>query len=143
MSKENSTLNILLEGLTPVNTNIPSDLEFLKSKLSESIRPAMLVEDEDDKKDKGEKTKENKDDDDKKTVAKWYKDVQNSLDKDKNPIAPSQVGVMKAMGIPDDDKGVNRGLFNKKLRKVTNKEGGVYMFNVDELAKLRAVIGVN
>jgi hypothetical protein len=50
---------------------------------------------------------------------------------------------MKAMGTPDDDKGVNRGLFNKKLRKVTNKEGGVYMFNVDELAKLRAVIGVN
>jgi hypothetical protein len=143
MSKENSTLNILLEGLEPAQTNIPSDLEFLKSKLSESIKPAMLVEDEDDKRDDDEKAKEKKDKEDEKTVAKWYKDVQNSLDKDKNPTAPSQVGVMKAMGIPDDEKGVNRGLFNKKLRKVTNKDGGVYMFNVDELAKLRAVIGVN
>lgn len=143
MSKENSTLNILLEGLNPMEANIPSDLEFLKSRLTESIKPAMLVEDEDGKTEKEKKEKEKKDKDDEKTVAKWYKDVQNSLDKDKNPIAPTQVGVMKAMGIPDDDKGVNRGLFNKKLRKVTNKDGGVYMFNVEELAKLRSVIGIN
>jgi hypothetical protein len=137
MSKKNPTLNILLEGLEPVTSNKPSDLEFLRKRLSETIQPAMLFEDED------ESEKEKKDKEDERTVAKWYKDVQNSLDKDKNPIAPSQVGVMKAMGIPDDEKGVNRGLFNKKLRKVKNKEGGVYMFNVDELAKLRAVIGIN
>jgi hypothetical protein len=90
-----------------------------------------------------DKEKDKDDEEDEKTKVKWYKDVQNSLDKDKNPTAPTQVGVMKAIGIPDDKKGVNRGLFNKKLRRVTNSEGGVYMFNTDELAKIRAVIGIN
>jgi hypothetical protein len=139
MAKNTDILKILMEGLQPTDTNIPSELDLLKNRLSESVRPAMLVEDEDEK----DKEKDKDDEEDEKTKVKWYKDVQNSLDKDKNPTAPTQVGVMKAIGIPDDKKGVNRGLFNKKLRRVTNSEGGVYMFNTDELAKIRAVIGIN
>lgn len=143
MKSGNQTLNILMEGLKPTEVNIPSEIESLKTKLTESIRPAMLFEvDEEDKADNKEDKKKDKDDKDSKKKVKWYKDVQDALDKKQNPVAPTQVGAMKAIGIPDDDKGVNRGLFNKKLRRVKNDEGGVYEFNEDELARLRAVIGI-
>lgn len=138
MTKNLEILKILMEGLKPTDTNIPSELEVLKNKLYESLRPTILIEVEDEK----DKKKDKDDEEDNKTKAKWYKDVQNTMDKDKNPTAPTQVGLMKAIGTPDDAKGVNRGLFNKKLRRVTNSEGGIYMFNTEELAKIRAVIGV-
>jgi len=60
------------------------------------------------------------------------------MDKDKNPTAPSQVGLMKAIGIPDDKKGTNRGKFNKELNQDTNDEGGLYQFSKKLLAKIRA-----
>lgn len=73
--------------------------------------------------------------------AKWYVDVQNMLDKDKNPLGPSQVAVMKSLGIEDDPEGVNRSLFGKKLHRETNSEGGEYEFTIEELGRIRAALG--
>jgi hypothetical protein len=104
--------------------------------------------------DKGESEKKNKNDfadkkddsdakkDDDETRSKWYTDVQNALDKTKNPTAPSHVGVMKSMGVSDDEKGVNRSLWGKKLHRDKNDEGGVYEFSFDELAQIRAILGM-
>lgn len=73
--------------------------------------------------------------------SKWYVDIQNTLDKEKNLTAPSQVGVMKSMGIEDDDKGVNRSLFGKKLHREKNDDGSTYEFSIEELGKIRAILG--
>lgn len=73
--------------------------------------------------------------------AKWYVDVQNALNKDKNPLGPSQVSVMKAIGVEDDEKGINRSLFGKKLHREENSDGGIYEFSKEELGKIRAAIG--
>jgi len=104
----------------------------IKYKLRESL--TALFEDSD----KDEKEKE----DSKKQsgIKKDYSDVQIDLDKEKDPTAPSQVGVMKKMGIPDDKKGVNRSLFGKKLHQEKNDDGSIYQFDDKELSKLRGVI---
>jgi hypothetical protein len=138
MAKNTDILKILMEGLEPTDTNIPSELDLLKNRLSESVRPAMLVEDEDEK----DKEKDKDDEEDKKTKVKGYKDVQNAMDKDKNPTASSQVGVMKSIGIPDDEAGTNRALFNKKLKRKKNNKGSIYSFNSRTLAKIRAKLGL-
>ena len=44
------------------------------------------------------------------------------------------------MGIPDDENGVNRSLFGKKLHQEKNEDGSLYQFDDKELAKLRGVI---
>jgi hypothetical protein len=95
------------------------DLNYIKNKLRESL----IVET-----DTNTSTK------------KDYSDIRNALNRDKNPTAPTQVGVMKAIGLDDDEKGVNRSLFGKKLHQEKNDDGGLYQFDDDELAKIRAVI---
>jgi len=87
-----------------------------------------------------DKEKDEKDGDKEKNTKKDYSDVQLALDKDRDPTAPSQVGVMKKMGIPDDKKGVNRSLFGKKLHQEKNDEGGLYQFDDKELSRLRGII---
>lgn len=78
-----------------------------------------------------------------KSTKKDYSDVVNTLDKSKKPTAPSQVGVMKAMGIADDESGVNRSLFGKKLHQEKNDEGGLYQFNDEELGQIRGILGIS
>jgi hypothetical protein len=95
------------------------DLNYIKNKLRESL----IVET-----DTNTSTK------------KDYSDIRNALDRDKNPTAPTQVGVMKAIGLNDDEKGVNRSLFGKKLHQEKNDDGGLYQFDDDELARIRAVL---
>ena len=86
------------------------------------------------------KKKEEKSDDKEKNTKKDYSDIQLALDKDKDPTAPSQVGVMKKMGIPDDENGVNRSLFGKKLHQEKNEDGSYYQFDDKELSRIRGII---
>jgi len=106
----------------------------IKYKLRESL--TGLFEDSD----KEEKEKEKKDSKKDSGIKKDYSDVQIALDKDRDPTAPSQVGVMKKMGIPDDENGVNRSLFGKKLHQEKNDDGSLYQFDDKELSQLRGVI---
>lgn len=71
-----------------------------------------------------------------------YSDIQNAMNKDKNPTAPSHVGVMKSLGIEDDEAGVNRSLFGKKLHQERNSDGGLYQFDEKSAAKIRAIVGL-
>ena len=115
-----------------------------KDKIKSLIRETLLTENRGDKESKT-KEKDSKSDakkDDEKVRSKWYTDVQNALDKGKNPTAPSQVGVMKSMGISDDKKGVNRSLWGKKLHREKNDDGGTYEFSFDELAQIRGILGM-
>ena len=111
-----------------------------KDSIKNMLRESLLAEKEAEDKTKTKDDSKAKEDDEQRS--KWYTDVQNALDKSKNPTAPSQVGVMKSMGIPDDKKGVNRSLWGKKLHRDKNDEGGVYEFSFDELAQIRAILGM-
>jgi hypothetical protein len=104
----------------------------IKYKLRESL--SGLFEDSDKEEKEKEDTKKES------GIKKDYSDVQLALNKDKDPTASSQVGVMKKMGIPDDENGVNRSLFGKKLHQEKNEDGSLYQFDEKELAKLRGVI---
>tara|TARA_B100000927_G_scaffold229626_1_gene189497 strand:- start:579 stop:923 length:345 start_codon:yes stop_codon:yes gene_type:complete len=112
------------------------DKDLIKNMIRESLLSEKKVES------KSKEKEDSKDKEEDEQRSKWYTDVQNALDKDKNPTAPSQVGVMKSMGIPDDKKGVNRSLWGKKLHRDKNDEGGVYEFSFDELAQIRAILGM-
>jgi hypothetical protein len=130
MSKK-SISETLREGLIPKET--------LLSALRESMAELNLVKEE------GEDSESN-DKDNEKTKssgisdeeAGWYRDIQDSLNKDKHPTAPTMVGVMKEIGIEDDSKGVNRSLFRKKVYQEYDQK-----FTRDELAKLRSVLGMS
>jgi hypothetical protein len=88
----------------------------------------------------GESTRKKKK---KKKKVDSYPDVRRAMNKKLNPTAPTQVGVMKAIGIPDDKKGINRGLFNKKLRRVKNPDtGSIYKFDEDELTDVRRALDI-
>ncbi len=105
------------------------------------IRESLLGEDNETNDSEETNGSEDKNNRNKKNIKKDYTDVQNSMNKDKDPTAPSQVGVMKAIGIPDDEKGTNRGLFNKKLNQDKNEDGGLYQFSDEELGEIRAKLG--
>ena len=80
----------------------------------------------------------------KKNIKKDYADIQNALNKDNNPTAPSQVGVMiDSLGWPDDEGGTNRSLFGKMLHQERNEEGSIYQFNDQQLAKVRTALKLN
>lgn len=116
-----------------------------KDKIKSLVRESLLREKgrvETEKKD-SEGGNSEKDARKEKAIKKDYTDIQNALDTDKNPTAPSQVGIMKSMGISDDEKGVNRSLFGKKLHQEKNDEGGLYQFNDDELAKIRGILQIS
>ncbi len=72
-----------------------------------------------------------------------YPDVRRAMNKNLNPTAPTQVGVMKSIGIPDDKKAINRALFNKKLRRKKNPDSGsIYKFDEDELTGVRKALDI-
>lgn len=71
---------------------------------------------------------------------KDYTDVKRSFEK---IGGPSMVDVMKLTGIPDDEKGVNRSLFRKKVKQIKNKDtGSYYQFSDEELNQVRAALDI-
>ncbi len=79
----------------------------------------------------------------KKKKVDTYPDVRRAMNKKLNPTAPSQVGVMKSIGITDDEKGVHRALFNKKLHRKKNPDSGsIYKFDEDELTGVRRALDI-
>lgn len=115
----------------------------LRDKIKELVRESLLRE-------KGANDKSNPNQDKSKgstdkreaNTKRDYSDIQNALNKDKNPTAPSHVGVMKSMGIEDDEAGVNRSLFGKKVHQERNSEGGLYQFDEKEAAIIRGIVGL-
>jgi len=71
---------------------------------------------------------------------KDYTDVRRAFEK---LGGPSMVDVMILTGIPDDEKGVNRSLFRKKVKQIKNKDtGSYYQFDDEELNKVRAALDI-
>ncbi len=71
---------------------------------------------------------------------KDYTDVRRSFEK---IGGPSMVDVMKLTGTPDDEKGVNRSLFRKKVKQIKNKDtGSYYQFSDEELNQVRAALDI-
>lgn len=71
---------------------------------------------------------------------KDYSDVRRAFEK---LGGPSMVDVMKLTGIPDDEKGVNRSLFRKKVKQIKNKDtGSFYQFDDEELNRVRAALDI-
>lgn len=69
-----------------------------------------------------------------------YADVRRAFEK---LGGPSMVDVMKLTGTPDDDKGVNRSLFRKKVKQIRNKDtGSYYQFSDEELNQVRAALDI-
>jgi len=79
----------------------------------------------------------------KKKKVDTYPDVRRAMNKRLNPTAPTQVGVMKSIGITDDKKGIHRGLFNKKLHRTKNPDSGsIYKFDEVELTGVRRALDI-
>lgn len=118
------------------------DIKYKLRESLESLYEEEILGEAKKKKNKkeGKKEDKNKKDEENSGVKSDYSDVQLALDKNKDPIAPSQVGVMKKMGIKNDSKGINRSLFGKKLHQEKNDDGSFYQFTPKELARLRGVI---
>jgi len=71
---------------------------------------------------------------------KDYADVRRAIEK---LGGPSMVDVMQIMGIPNDEKAVNRSLFRKKVKQIKNKEtGSIYQFDDNELPRVRAALDI-
>lgn len=71
---------------------------------------------------------------------KDYTDVRRAFEK---LGGPSMVDVMILTGIPDDEKGVNRSLFRKKVKQIKNKDtGSFYQFDGEELNQVRAALNI-
>ena len=71
---------------------------------------------------------------------KDYSDVRRSFEK---LGGPSMVDIMKLTGIPDDEKGVNRSLFRKKVKQIKNKDtGSYYQFSDEELNQVRGALDI-
>jgi hypothetical protein len=71
---------------------------------------------------------------------KDYTDVRRAFEK---IGGPSMVDVMKLTGTPDDEKGVNRSLFRKKVKQIKNKDtGSYYQFSDEELNQVRAALDI-
>jgi len=71
---------------------------------------------------------------------KDYADVKRAFEK---IGGPSMVDVMKLTGTPDDEKGVNRSLFRKKVKQIKNPDtGSFYQFDDKELASVRAALDI-
>lgn len=69
---------------------------------------------------------------------KDYSDVRRAFEK---LGGPSMVDIMKIIGISDDEKGVNRSLFRKKVKQIKNKEtGSYYQFSDEELNQVRGAL---
>ena len=76
----------------------------------------------------------------KKEGKKEYADVKKAFER---LGGPSMVDIMKLTGIEDDDKGVNRSLFRKKVKQIKNPDNGsYYQFDEKELASVRAALDI-
>jgi hypothetical protein len=114
----------------------------IKKQLREAIEELFHL---DEKVKKRKKKKREKDylekDKSERKGRKEYADVKRAFQK---LGGPSMVDIMKLCGIPDDDKGVNRSLFRKKVKQIKNPDtGSIYQFNDQELADVRAAIEKN
>jgi hypothetical protein len=76
----------------------------------------------------------------KKKTKKDYSDVKNAMNKD---LAPSQVGLMKKLGMKNDPDGKNRSYFGKMLHQKKNEDGSVYQFDDKELATVRSALNIS
>ncbi len=71
---------------------------------------------------------------------KDYSDVRTAFEK---LGGPSMVDIMILTGISDDEKGVNRSLFRKKVKQIKNKDtGSFYQFDDEELNQVRAALDI-
>jgi hypothetical protein len=71
---------------------------------------------------------------------KDYSDVRRAFEK---LGGPSMVDVMILTGTRDDEKGVNRSLFRKKVKQIKNKDtGSIYQFDDEELNQVRAALAI-
>lgn len=131
---------ILKEGLQPINVNSDVEINHLYESLKKNLKTSIKgLIGEDEKKDSDEKNS--------KKFSKWYTDVQNDLNKEKKPTAPSQAGVIRILNpnydnLSPSEQATERSLFRKKLNKETNDEGGQYLFSIEELAKIRSILGI-
>ena len=74
------------------------------------------------------------------STKKSYPDVQRAF---KKLGGPSMVDIMKLIGIEDDDKGVNRSLFGKKVHQTRNPDtGSYYQFDDTELDAVRTALDI-
>lgn len=116
------------------------DKKYIKSLLRESLDELFSMEE--GKKSNKRSKKYLKDKKDKKNTGgkKDYSDVRRAFEK---IGGPSMVDVMILTGIPDDEKGVNRSLFRKKVKQIKNKDtGSYYQFDDEELNKVRAALDI-
>lgn len=118
------------------------DNNYIKMRLKEALDELFDV-DEATKREKDyiEKKKKNKNNDKSGEGGKKdYSDVRRSFEK---LGGPSMVDVMKLTGTPDDEKGVNRSLFRKKVKQIKNKDtGSYYQFDDEELNQVRAALDI-
>ena len=77
--------DILKEGLEPVEVN--SDIDILNERLRNSLRGLLLETKSKKKKKQLKRKRDKKKKKDKRKFNKWYVDVQQALDKEKNPNA--------------------------------------------------------
>lgn len=71
---------------------------------------------------------------------KDYTDIRRAFEK---LGGPSMVDVMQLTGTPDDEKGINRSLFRKKVKQIKNKDtGSYYQFDDKELPQVRAALDI-
>lgn len=116
--------------------------EDIKFMLRESIDKFININEA-----KSKRSKDDKKDDDKDSKPKQgdgskrdYTDVGRAFEK---LGGPSMVDVMKLTGISDDEKGVNRSLFRKKVKQIKNKDtGSYYQFSDEELNKVRSALDI-
>jgi hypothetical protein len=76
----------------------------------------------------------------KKNTKKDYSDVKHAMDKD---LAPTQVGLMKKLGMSNDPDGKNRSYFGKMLHQKKNEDGSTYQFDDKQLATVRAALKIS
>ena len=101
-----------------------------KSRIKQILREALNLPVQEAAPEKGESKGDN---------AKYEKDynfVQQKLDG--TLLKANQVMAAAGLGNPKD--ATDRSLFSKKLRKEKNDEGGQYLFNDEDLAKIINVI---
>jgi hypothetical protein len=110
---------------------------IIKIRLKEALDELFSVSEAEDT-DTEEKDKESAKSE--KTGRKDYSDVRRAFEK---LGGPSMVDVMKLTGTPDDEKGVNRSLFRKKVKQIKNKDtGSFYQFDDEELNQVRAALDI-
>ena len=118
---------------------------FVKTRLKEALDELFDIDEAKrgktpSDKDRDEKLKGLKKGPNKERGRKDYSDVRRAFEK---LGGPSMVDVMKLTGIPDDEKGVNRSLFRKKVKQIKNKEtGSYYQFDDEELNQVRAALDI-